>query len=302
MSFRVVLIENSAKLRYKLDNILISIGGEDTIIPISDISTIVIDNYDSNISTRILSMMSKYNVTLIVCDNNHLPIGSFLPLNTHSRASKIIKKQIELEEGLQGEFWKLIVKKKIENQLKLLIQSKASQLAIDRLTDYHINVQKGDITNREGHAAKVYFNELMGQSFSRGDDTYIVNSGLNYGYTIFRSFLARLCVGYGLNTMLGIFHKSEYNQFSLVDDIIEPFRPIIDYYVMNNLHQGEVFTYLHRRNILNILNHKMIYKNKKQFISNTMEEYVYSISNFYEEKDLNKIEMPDFENYLGEES
>jgi len=301
MSFRIVLIENSATLRYKLDNIIVRIGEEETIIPISDISTIVIDNYDSNLSTRILSKMSENNITLIVCDSNHLPIGSFLPINTHSRACKVIKRQIEIEAELQNEFWRIIVKKKIENQLKLLIKFNASQLSIDRLKDYHMNVKEADITNREGHAAKVYFNELMGQSFSRGDDTFIVNSGFNYGYSIFRSFLARLCVAYGLNTMIGIHHKNEYNQFCLVDDIIEPFRPIIDYYVINNLKDGEVFTYLHRRNILNILNHRIIYKNKKQFINNAMEEYVSSISNFYEEKNLYKIEMPDFENYLGEE-
>lgn len=157
----------------------------------------------------------------------------------------------------------------------------------------------GDTTNREAHAAKVYFNELMECSFSRGNEDILLNSGLDYGYAIFRSYLAKLCVGYGLNSQLGIHHRNEYNRFNLVDDLIEPFRPFVDYFTYFLLREEEYFTGEHRRRLVNLLNHKIFYKEKKMFLCNAMEEYVSNIASEIAGKG-NKIEFPDVNQYLGE--
>ena len=158
---------------------------------------------------------------------------------------------------------------------------------------------EGDPTNRESHGAKVYFNELMGRSFSRGNPDILLNSGLDYGYTIIRSYLARLCVGYGLNSQLGIHHRNEYNRFNLVDDMIEPIRPIVDLYIYNLMKDENFFTGEHRKAIINMLNHKIVYKDRKMFMCNMMEEYISSIANYIEGK-KGDIIYPSVEDYCGE--
>lgn len=300
ISFRVILIENGAKVRYKLDNLLVAIKGVETTIPLSDISTLVIDNFDSTISARVLDKMSKYNICLITCDEKHLPTGIYTGLYSHSRATKMQAKQLSQSKDKKDEIWKRIIKSKINNQIGVIEKTTNNSNKISLLKEFYNDVTDGDKTNREGHSAKVYFNELMGKSFSRGDDSLIANSALDYGYTIFRSYLARLCVGYGLNTMIGLFHKNEYNQFNLVDDLIESFRPIVDLFVYNNIAESEFFTYLHRRSLIALLNHKMYYKNKKQHITSIMQQVVYNYSAILDKEDFSSLVFPDIRLYVGE--
>ena len=125
-----------------------------------------------------------------------------------------------------------------------------------------LNIFKGDKNNREAHAAKIYFNQLMGTSFSRGNEDILLNSGLDYGYAILRAYMARVCVGYGLNTQIGIHHKNEYNRFNLVDDLIEPIRPIVDIVAYKILEKEEYFKPEHRRILVNLLNRKINYRKK----------------------------------------
>ena len=157
----------------------------------------------------------------------------------------------------------------------------------------------GDITNREAHAAKIYFNELMDSSFSRGNEEILLNSGLDYGYTIIRSYIARVCVGYGLNSQLGIHHKNEYNRFNLIDDLMEPIRPMLDCFTYYLLDGEEYFTLNHRKELINFLNHKVIYNNKKMYISNMIEEYIQQYAAVIAGK-KEQFEIPRFEGYEGE--
>ena len=248
---------------------------------------------------RVLNAIAEANITLITCDYNHLPFGLFTAFNNHSRASKVMGYQIEIHQKTKDEFWQEFVKAKILNQYKVLKQL-GYEVGLDKLTDYMEKVQLGDATNREAHAAKVYFNQLMGKSFSRGDDNILINSGLNYGYTIIRSFLARLCVGYGLNTMIGIHHKNEYNRFSLIDDLMEPVRPLVDLYVFQLMKDSRYFTREHRHQLINIVNHKIFYNDKKQFLGNAREEYVCSFVSAIKNQVITGLEFFDVDSYLGD--
>lgn len=298
MSFRVLLIENGTKVRYKLDNILVTIGDEEVSIPMSDLSTVVIDNLKSNITMRAMSMLAEKNISVVVCDMNHLPVGIFNGFNNHSRASKIIKYQMNLSKESYDLIWKEITVSKIINQAKAL--DLLDKQKSDEVLSFANAVQVGDSTNREAHAAKVYFNCLMGSTFSRGNDGILLNSGLNYGYTILRSFISRLCVGYGLNPLIGIHHKSEYNSFNLVDDLIEPVRPIVDLHAYHLLKDESFFSYKHRQSLINIVNHKIVYKNKKQYIGNALDEYVSSYARALKNNRFDKIEFFDVYKYKGE--
>lgn len=117
---------------------------------------------------------------------------------------------------------------KIQNQSKAYLRLTSDQEGTRAIKEFSSEIINGDQSNREAHAAKVYFNLLMGTSFSRGNEDILLNSGLDYGYAVLRGYIARVCVGYGLNTQIGIHHKNEYNRFNLVDDLMEPLRPMID--------------------------------------------------------------------------
>ncbi len=300
MGFRVVLIENEVNLSTKLNSLIVHKGEDEIWIPLDDISMVVIDNLKINITTRMLCLLADYNIGVIFCNQEHLPIGFYSSYDNHSRISKSIGFQIGKNGEFYGELWKDIVKAKLENQAQVLRKLGKREEVVDAIRAFKEEVLPSDSTNREAHGAKVYFNELMGTTFSRGNEDLLINSGLNYGYTIVRSFLARVCVGYGLNSQLGIHHRNEYNRFNLVDDLIEPIRPIVDVYVYKLLDKEEYFKPEHRRKIIDILNHKIKYNNKEMYLCNMIEEYVSTIAAYYAGKDV-QVEYPVLDNYMGKE-
>lgn len=166
----------------------------------------------TSITTRLLTACSTYNVVLVICDKKHIPCGMYLPFNQHSRTVKIIRRQIQWGEQDKDKLWQQIIKYKITNQSEILYYFTKNKERYEQLARYVDGVQPGDPTNREGHAAKVYFNTLFGNEFYRSNDC-IENAMLNYGYAIVRAYITRSIVSYGYNPGLGIFHKSEYNSF-----------------------------------------------------------------------------------------
>lgn len=195
--------------------------------------------------------------------------------------------------------WKDIVVRKILNQAEVIKKVGKREEIYDAIKKMAYETRNGDKTNREAHAAKIYFNELMDTTFSRGNDELLLNSGLDYGYTIIRSYIARICVGYGLNSQLGIHHRNEYNRFNLVDDLMEPIRPMLDYFAYFLLEGEEYFTAEHRKKLINFLNHKIIYRNKKMYIANVIEEYVSQYAALLS-GNRNNIDLPAFNGYEGD--
>jgi CRISPR-associated protein Cas1 len=299
MAYKVILIENEVDIKLKLDNLVIYKSGNEIWVPMDDISVVILDNLKINITVRMLSLMAEHNIALIVCDIKHNPLGFYCSYDNHSRMSKMIGNQISRTRGFYDELWKIIVKSKIENQAQVLeLLDKSSDTVID-MRKFKENVSDGDKSNREAHGAKIYFNTLMNTSFSRGNEDILLNSGLDYGYAILRSYIARLCVGYGLNTQIGIHHKNEYNRFNLVDDVMEPFRPIVDIYVYRILNGEEYFKQEHRHKIINLLNHYIKYNNKKMILCNALEEYIERMSSYISGREVDLV-FPETKYYIGE--
>ena len=248
MTWRIVHVSQSEKMRLKLDNLLVQKMGQEFTIPLSDISIIVAEGGDTVVTLRLLSALSKYNIALVVCDNEHLPTGIYHSQNGHFRAYKRLKEQMDWSQKQKDKAWQIVTYYKINNQEDVLAMFEKSLDNIRLLSDYKEQIEPGDRTNREGHASKVYFNELFGKQFVRvtQQEADVINAGLNYGYAIMRAQMARIVAGYGLNGLLGIFHKNEYNQFNLVDDLMEPFRQIVDVWVYDNLRDQEFLKYEYR--------------------------------------------------------
>ena len=300
MAFRVILIENEVTIRVKLNNLIVTKEGNDIWIPLDDISMIVMDNLTSEITTRLLCQLSEQGIGFVLCNQEHLPTGYYGSYDNHSRASKIIGYQIEKSREYYDKLWEKIVEVKIQNQAKAYVKMKNDKVGADQIIQFSKDIMDGDRSNREAHAAKVYFNLLMGTSFSRGNEDILLNSGLDYGYAIIRSYIARACVGYGLNTQIGIHHKNEYNRFNLVDDLLEPLRPMVDMVAYEIMKEDTYFKPEHRRRLVNILNMKMKYRNKKMYVCNVIENYVEQFASFFMEKS-DTIIFPDIDGFLGEE-
>lgn len=299
MAFRIILIENQVTMKLKLSNLVITKNGEDIWIPLSDISIIILDNLMTSLTTRILVQLAEEGIGLVICDQKHLPVGHFGAYDNHSRSTKVLGYQILQDSYFYECFWKEIVVAKIVNQAKAYIKLLQNEECYKKIIAFVEDVEEGDLTNREAHAAKVYFNSLMGTTFSRGNESILLNSGLDYGYAIIRSYIARCCVGYGLNTQIGIHHKNEYNRFNLVDDLMEPIRPFVDIVAYRLLKEETYFKPEHRRRLVSILNMKILYRKKKMYLCNMLENYIEQVASYIQGKSC-RVVFPDIDYFIEE--
>lgn len=292
MGFRTVFVKDGEKLSLRLDNLSVRKNNEDYLIPLVDIETVILEGNRTVITSKILSAFSKYHIALVVCDDKYLPTGMYLGKGQYYRSAKRAMWQAKWKEIDKQLVWKEIVYQKILNQIQVLqnvdieLNSERSQILIDYLE----NIMIGDSTNREGHAAKVYFNSLFGNGFSRRDTSF-VNFCLDYGYAIIRAQMARSVSALGLIPELGVFHKNEYNAYNLVDDLMEPFRPIVDYLIITNILKKpeEHLTYDIRLQIIDFLNHEIKINNKKFFIMQAIHDYVQNFIKAMENEDYSLL-------------
>jgi CRISPR-associated protein Cas1 len=291
MGFRNIKIDSHVKLSIKNQQLYIE---TDILrqIPLEDINCILIENQTVTVSAYLLQKMADMGITVYVCDEKHLPNAVLLPMVRHSRHFKILKYQIEAGKPLQKRLWQQIVVRKIRNQALCL-----AYLDLDgseELMKMCKEVQSGDRTHVEAKAAAFYFKSLYGLGFSRGND-HVINSALNYGYAIVRGLIARSIVCYGLEPSIGVFHHSELNNFNLADDMIEPFRPLVDLYVSQNYDVAEIDSDLtpeRKRDIFGIINYDMDVKGEKRIISNCIDMLVASYSSALQGK-RSDLELPE---------
>ena len=296
MSWRIVYIEEADYLSLHLDNLKVTKGNDETTIPLGDINSIIIDNYKTTLSVNLLNKCMDYKVNVVLCDMKHLPNTIIYPYSGNYQASLVLKEQLSWKEENIRRIWKIIVEGKIINQMKVLKENNKSIDVILKLSHYLNEIAPLDVTNREGLAAKLYFRELFGESFLREDENTI-NACLNYGYSIIRSMIARTLVAKGLNPHIGIYHKGQFNDFNLADDIIEVFRPIIDNYVYNKFLNEIFFTREMRLNIVSSLTRKVRYNGKKQSISNVINAYIDSIVQALNTGNYSQIYFPEIKIY-----
>ena len=290
MTNSIIMVEHEMKMKLELDNLVILCGEERVTYPLNKLECLVIDNMNASITGRLLAKLAEMNVSLITTDKKHLPIGIYSPYYGYSRSSKMLMAQIEFIRDC-GNLWKEIVSAKIINQAKTLELLDFDSRVVDALISYSKIVESNDVSNKESFAAKVYFNELMGISFSRGNDEILINGALDYAYAVVRSMIAKIGIGCGLNMHLGLHHRNEYNDYNLADDLIEPFRPIVDLYVYKLMEGEEFFSSTHRKDIISMLYKKMQYKDINIDIGQVIEEYVKSFAKLIRDGE-NNIEYP----------
>ena len=209
-----------------------------TLVSLDDIDIIIIENQQTTITSALLSNMAKSNISVVFVDDKYIPSAICTGLYKNTRTSKIQKIQIAMSKPKLNRLWKEVVISKILNQADVLNCIKQDEY-LYRLIK---RVQSADRGNIEAVAAAYYFKALFGKKFCRGDESDSRNVTLNYGYSIIRSSIIRHIIAYGLNPSFGMWHSSELNAFNLADDLLEPFRPIVDKYVFNNVEKDSIFT------------------------------------------------------------
>jgi len=268
MSFRTVVITKQSKLSYKNRYLSVKSELEENYIHLSEIDTIIVDSIAVSISSYLLKELADNKINIIFCDEKHNPFGELNSFYSSHNTSKKILIQTNWNNKQKDELWSQIVKNKIINQALLLNKIKSENY--DLLMSYVNEVRVGDKTNREAHSAKVYFNSLFTKSFIRNANDNI-NAALNYGYSILLSNFNKEIINNGYLTQLGIHHKSEFNQFNLACDLMEPFRPIIDNFVYYN--QTREFDSKYKLDLINIFNNNYKYLSKNYTLKDIIKMY-----------------------------
>lgn len=288
MPFRNVIVSERCKLEYSLNYLICRKGMEEKRILLDEIKTIMIQTTQVSITTSLITMISKKKIKLIFCDEKSNPECELVPYQNNFYSYRKIKEQINFVDNAQS-IWAEIVKRKIINQANnLRLMNKDEEF--NMLLSYANEVSLDDHTNREGHSAKVYFNALFGMNFNRSQSNSI-NMFLNYGYSILLSSINREIKMLGYLTELGIHHIGESNPFNLSCDLIEPIRPLVDYYVITEKVNIDNF----KLEFVKMLNLEVKYNNQKIFLDNAIHLYVVDILNKIKKSDSSDILFIEYE-------
>ena len=289
MSWRTVVISNSAKLDYQLGFLLVR--RDDTVkIHIDEIEMLIIESTAVSLTAALLSELVKKKVKVIFCDEKRNPSSELVPYYGAHDTSAKIRKQILWSEDVKKAVWTEIVHEKIRKQAEHL--SNQGKPEAEMLMQYAMELEFGDVTNREGHAAKVYFNALFGKSFTRTEENSI-NAALNYGYALVLSCFTRAVVANGYITQLGLFHDNMFNQFNLASDLMEPFRVLVDRLVCEM--NPEKFEHEEKLKVLQLLQSEIQIGGRNEYLGNAIKIYTRSVFDALNDNDMSLIKFYNYE-------
>ena len=285
MSWRTVVVTGIAKLDFKMDYLVIRKKEETHKVHLSEIGMLLIESTAISLTAMLLCELAKHKIKVVFCDEQHNPHSELLPYYGSHDTSAKIRKQVAWTDMEKEMAWTEIVTEKIRQQSVHLQEAGAYEEA-ELLEKYITEVEPGDVSNREGHAAKVYFNALFGLEFTRSEDNAI-NAALNYGYGILLSCFNKEIVANGYMTQIGLFHDNMFNPFNLASDYMEPFRPVIDRIVAGM--KIECFDTEEKREILSFLNDEVFIDGKCHYVSNAIKIYCRSVFDALNERDVSLI-------------
>lgn len=286
MSWRVVVIDSQSKLDYKMGYLVVR-NTETKRILLDEIAVLLIENPAISITGLLIEALTENKIKVIFCDSKRNPISELIPhYGCHDSAAKM-RTQIIWEKGIKDIIWRDIVSEKIRKQAEFL-QELGNEQQAAMLSEYVTQVELADSSNREGHAAKVYFNALFGMDFTRSADIPI-NAALNYGYSLILSAFNREVSANGYLTQLGIFHDNMFNYFNLSCDLMEPFRIMVDRMVYKM--KPTDFDKEEKHRMWGLLEEKVFIDGQKQFLLNAIKIYSRSVFDAINDKDSSEIKF-----------
>lgn len=301
MVWRSVVISQPAKLKREHFSLVIE-QVQSARVPFEDIAVIVLNNREITLTHPVLSACAEYGIGLYSTGDNHQPNGVLLPFLSHSRATRMMRLQLSLDKPQAKRAWAEIVKRKISNQAVCLrlafpapVEREGRLINAERLESYATRVRSGDVENMEAQASSYYFPQLFGKGFHRAKDCW-VNAALDYGYAIIRGAIARTLVAHGFQPNIGLFHRSEQNAFNLADDVIEPYRALVDFHVFQhvNPHTEETaeLTPTDKAALVALLNVDVKMPRGNMSVLASIEQAVESFVRLYDGANENVLELP----------
>lgn len=290
MSWRTVVISKRCKLDLKMGYLVVR--DQDIVkIFLDEISTLIIENTAISITGCLISALIDKKIKVVFCDEKRNPSSELIPYYGCHDCSRKIKSQILWNTDMKAYMWMDIISEKIRNQSRFLSEiGKINES--EMLKSYVSNMQFNDESNREGHAAKVYFNAVFGMSFTRSAEN-VTNAALNYGYSLILSAFNREVTANGYLTQLGIFHDNMFNHFNLSCDLMEPFRIIVDemvYYA-----RYEKFEIEEKHEMINILNKTVYINASNQTVLNAIKIFTRSVFDALNDNDTSLIKFMNYE-------
>lgn len=282
--WRVVVVTGRSKLDLRYNSISIRRDNGTDFIHIGEVGTLILETTAISITAALMCELINQKVKVIFCDEKSNPHFELLPFYGSHDCSAKIKEQISWTDFFKESLWTIIVKEKIENQMKLL--KKLNKEEYKLLQEYSSQIEHNDSTNREGHSAKVYFSSLFGNDFSRNKENSL-NAFLNYGYQILLSTFNKEIVVNGYLTQIGLFHKNMFNYYNLSSDLMEPFRVIIDELAYKE--NPQKFEKDEKRKLQNILNFKYRINENNHYLSEVIKIYTKSIFDALNSNDLSLV-------------
>ena len=290
MTWRTVVIRERAKLDYSLNFMTVRQEAGVRKISLGEIYMVIVENTAVSLTAVLLNELVKNKIKVVFCDEKRNPSSELIQYYGSHDTSLKYKNQLEWSKESKERIWTRIVYEKIFNQMQFLKKLNKEEYRL--LEQYLSELEWNDSTNREGFAAKVYFNALYGMDFSRNKECFI-NAALDYGYSIILSAFNREIVASGYFTQLGFCHRNPFNKFNLSSDFMEPFRILVDEEVYKL--EGTEFTKDHKNKLINILNKTVIIDDKNQTVANAIKIYCRSLFSALAENDLEYVKMYRYE-------
>ena len=290
MTWRTVVIRERAKLDYSLNFMTVRQEAGVKKISLGEIYMVIVENTAVSFTAVLLNELVKNKIKVVFCDEKRNPSSELIQYYGSHDTSLKYKNQLEWSKESKEQIWTRIVYEKIFNQMQFLKKLNKEEYRL--LKQYLSELEWNDSTNREGFAAKVYFNALYGMDFSRNKECFI-NAALDYGYSIILSAFNREIVATGYFTQLGLCHRNPFNKFNLSSDFMEPFRILVDEEVYNL--EGTEFTKDHKNKLINILNKTIMIDDKNQTVANAIKIYCRSLFSALAENDLEYVKMYRYE-------
>ena len=285
MSWRTVVVSKRAKLDLKTGYLVVRSEEETKKINLDEIAVLVIENTAISITGCLISALTDKKIKVIFCNEKRDPTCELVSLYGSHDTSAKVRRQIDWSEEMKACIWTEIITEKIRKQAEFLDETNHTEEA-ELLKKYISEIEFGDASNREGHAAKVYFNALFGKEFTRSQEC-VTNAALNYGYSIILSYFNREITAHGYLTQLGLFHSNMFNHFNFSCDLMEPFRVLVDRCVVKN--NFTKFDTEEKHILIDILNSSVFINNTEQYLGNAIKLYSRSVFEALNDNDVSNI-------------
>lgn len=288
MGFRTLEISHAAEIHIKEGQLEVTTEDGIAVIPIEDLNQIMVHGANIRLSTMDLSILSQNKVSLMTLDEKYLPTAIVLPFEGHARQSKLMHAQVGTSDKKYLNIWIQIIKQKISNQSRAL-----SIMGLDgaeRVANYVASVNEENVDYNESLAAKEYFAYYHEGLNRRTEDP--VNSRLNYGYAVVRSAIARKLVAAGFHPTFGIHHDSQLNAFNLADDLIEPYRAIVDLVAHRNIGSNVQLSKIERRDLAHVLHNACIMDDIKVNVMSAIDIMVESLKRIILDNSTENLKLP----------